>query len=210
MVIEKTLSCCFWLFHCGEHPVDADIVIGLPDTGMHSAFGYSEASGIPVKPGVTKNPYTGRTFISSGDISREDAIRLKLRPNREILEDQRVVVCDDSIVRGNTMRIMVHNLRVAGAKEIHLRIASPPYMWPCFYGMDTGSKDELFAANLSKEEMRTFLGADSLEFVSQEGVVQAIGLPLGSLCMACTTGEYITELPERVTSVLFPTKRNPQ
>ncbi|MCA9330353.1 amidophosphoribosyltransferase [Candidatus Saccharibacteria bacterium] len=191
-----------------EHPVEADIVIGLPDTGMHSAYGYSEVSKIPVKPGVTKNPYTGRTFINPDDISREDAIRLKLRPISSVLSGQRVVVCDDSIVRGNTMRIMVSNLRSAGATDIHLRIASPPYRWPCFYGMDNGNRDELFAYKHSKEEMRKFLGADSLEFISNDGLIEAIGLPIGSLCLACTTGQYPTKLPERITSVLLSQKQH--
>jgi amidophosphoribosyltransferase len=173
-----------------EHPVDADLVIPTPESGTPAAIGYAEQSGIPYGQGLVKNSYVGRTFIQPSQTIRQLGIRLKLNPLREVIEGKRLVVVDDSIVRGNTQRAIVKMLREAGAAEVHVRISSPPVAWPCFYGIDFATRAELIAGSLSVEEIRSSLGADSLGYISLEGLTRATTLPADRLCRACFTGEY--------------------
>ena len=180
-----------------EAPVDADLVIPVPESGTPGAIGYAEQSGIPYGQGLVKNSYVGRTFIQPSQTIRQLGIRLKLNPLREVIRGKRLVVVDDSIVRGNTQRALVRMLREAGASEVHVRISSPPVMNPCFYGIDFASKAELIAAGLSVEEIRASIGADSLAFVSLEGLTAASAQPADKLCRACFTGDYPIALPEQ-------------
>jgi len=180
-----------------EAPVDADLVIPVPESGTPGAIGYAEQSGIPYGQGLVKNAYVGRTFIQPSQTIRQLGIRLKLNPLREVIRGKRLVVVDDSIVRGNTQRALVRMLREAGASEVHVRISSPPVMNPCFYGIDFASKAELIAAGLSVEEIRASIGADSLAFVSLEGLTAASAQPADKLCRACFTGDYPIALPEQ-------------
>ncbi|MFG2071149.1 amidophosphoribosyltransferase [Nonomuraea maritima] len=173
-----------------EHPVEADLVIPTPESGTPAAVGYAEESGIPYGQGLVKNSYVGRTFIQPSQTIRQLGIRLKLNPLREVVEGKRLVVVDDSIVRGNTQRAIVRMLREAGAREVHVRISSPPVAWPCFYGIDFATRAELIAGSLSVEEIRASLGADSLGYISLEGLTQATTIPSDRLCRACFTGEY--------------------
>ncbi len=173
-----------------EHPVDADLVIPTPESGTPAAIGYAEQSGIPYGQGLVKNSYVGRTFIQPSQTIRQLGIRLKLNPLREVIEGKRLVVVDDSIVRGNTQRAIVKMLREAGATEVHVRISSPPVAWPCFYGIDFATRAELIAGSLSVEEIRSSLGADSLGYISLDGLTRATTLPADRLCRACFTGEY--------------------
>jgi amidophosphoribosyltransferase len=173
-----------------EHPADADLVIPVPESGTPAAIGYAQASGIPYGQGLVKNSYVGRTFIQPSQTIRQRGIRLKLNPLREVIAGQRVVVVDDSIVRGNTQRAIVAMLREAGAEQVHVRIASPPVSWPCFYGIDFASRAELIAGSLSAEEIRASIGADSLGFISLDGLTGATTLPAGNLCRACFDGDY--------------------
>jgi amidophosphoribosyltransferase len=175
---------------CAEAPVEADLVIPVPDSGMAAAGGYSAASGIPYAEGLTKNRYVGRTFIQPTQSLRQLGIRLKLNPLPDIIEGQRLVVVDDSIVRGNTSRQLVAMLKAAGAAEVHLRITSPPIKWPCFYGIDMASRAELIAASMSIEEIRTFLEADSLAYLSLDALISTTRRPASRLCRACFDGEY--------------------
>ena len=174
--------------------VDADLVMGVPDSGVPAAEGFAAASGIPFGFGLVKNRYIGRTFIAPDQISRSKSVRRKLNPLRENIEGRRLVVVDDSIVRGTTTQALVAMLRDAGAREVHLRISSPPFAWPCFYGIDTPTRNELLAAQHSVEEMRAFIGADTLEFISMENLRSAIGLS-GECCDACLTGNYPAPVP---------------
>jgi amidophosphoribosyltransferase len=174
----------------GEAPVDADLVIGVPDSGAAAASGYSEASGIPHAEGLVKNRYVGRTFIQPSPRLRELGIRLKLNPLRDVLEGCRLVVVDDSIVRGTTSRQLVAMLRESGAAQVHLRITSPPIRNPCYYGIDMATRAELLGADLSVSEIRDFVGADSLAYLSLDGLVAATRRPRPSLCRACFDGEY--------------------
>jgi amidophosphoribosyltransferase len=178
-----------------EAPVEADLVIPVPDSGTAAASGYAEASGIPYAEGLTKNRYVGRTFIQPSQSLRQLGIRLKLNPLRDVIEGQRLVVVDDSIVRGNTSRQLVHMLRDAGAREIHLRITAPPIRHPCFYGIDMATRAELIGAGLSVDEIRDFVGADSLAYLSLDALVAATGRPKDSLCRACMDGEYPLAIP---------------
>ena len=180
-----------------EAPVDADLVIPVPESGTPGAIGYAEQSGIPYGQGLVKNSYVGRTFIQPSQTIRQLGIRLKLNPLREVIRGKRLVVVDDSIVRGNTQRALVRMLREAGASEVHVRISSPPVKNPCFYGIDFASKAELIAAGLSVEEIRASIGADSLAFVSLEGLTAASAQPADKLCRACFTGDYPIALPEQ-------------
>ncbi|GAA3225745.1 amidophosphoribosyltransferase [Actinocorallia longicatena] len=173
-----------------EHPVEADMVIPTPESGTPAAIGYAEESGIPYGQGFVKNSYVGRTFIQPSQTIRQLGIRLKLNPLREAVEGKRLVVVDDSIVRGNTQRAIVKMLREAGATEVHIRISSPPVQWPCFYGIDFATRAELIAGNLSVEEVRQSLGADSLGYVSLDGLVQATEQQKDRLCRACFDGVY--------------------
>jgi len=167
-----------------------------PDSGTPAAIGYAEESGIPYAAGLVKNAYVGRTFIQPSQTLRQLGIRLKLNPLRDVIKGKRLVVVDDSIVRGNTQRAVVRMLREAGATEVHVRISSPPVKWPCFYGIDFATRAELIANGLGVEEIRNSLGADSLAYVSLDGLVEAIGRPKSSLCRACFDGEYPTAVPD--------------
>jgi amidophosphoribosyltransferase len=173
-----------------DFPVAADLVTGVPDSSVSAAIGYAEASGLPNEIGLVKNRYIGRTFIQPTQESRELAVRLKLNPLRQVVAGQRVVLVDDSIVRGTTSRRIVRLLRQAGAKEVHLRITSPPYRCPCFYGIDTSSSAELIAASLDVEGIRQAVDADTLCYQTLEGLTAALGYPTGQLCLACFTGSY--------------------
>jgi len=173
-----------------EWPIEADMVVPVPDSAIPAAIGYAQASGIPYGQGLVKNSYVGRTFIQPSQTIRQRGIRLKLNPLRGVIAGQRVVVVDDSIVRGNTQRAIVAMLREAGAAEVHVRISSPPVSWPCFYGIDFATRAELIAGTLSVEEIRASIGADSLGFISLAGLTEATTLPAGSLCRACFDGDY--------------------
>jgi amidophosphoribosyltransferase len=173
-----------------EYPAEADLVIPVPESGTPAAIGYAQASGIPYGQGLVKNSYVGRTFIQPSQTIRQRGIRLKLNPLRDVIAGQRVVVVDDSIVRGNTQQAIVAMLREAGAAEVHVRISSPPVTWPCFFGIDFASRAELIAGNLTMEEIRQSIGADSLGFVSLAGLIAATTLPAGKLCLGCFTGDY--------------------
>ena len=178
-----------------ESPVEADLVIPVPESGTPAAIGYAKGSGIPFGMGLVKNSYVGRTFIQPSQTIRQLGIRLKLNPLREIIEGKRIVVVDDSIVRGNTQRAIVRMLREAGAREIHVRISSPPVKWPCFYGIDFATRAELVASGLEIEEIRRSIGADSLGYVSLEGLIASTQVDEEKLCGACFTGKYPIRIP---------------
>jgi amidophosphoribosyltransferase len=178
-----------------ESPVDADMVIPTPESGTPSAIGYAEASGIPFGLGLVKNSYVGRTFIQPSQTIRQLGIRLKLNPIRDVIEGKRLVVVDDSIVRGNTQRALVKMLREAGAAEVHVRIASPPVQWPCFYGIDFATRAELIAPGLSVDEICRSIGADSLGYISIEGLTASTGISGRKLCRACFDGVYPVPIP---------------
>ena len=179
-----------------EHPTEADLVIPVPESGTPAAIGYAERSGIAYGQGLVKNAYVGRTFIQPSQTIRQLGIRLKLNPLREIIRGKRLVVVDDSIVRGNTQRSLIRMLREAGALEVHVRIASPPVRWPCFYGIDFASRAELIASGLDTDGIRRSIGADSLGFISDEGLVAATEQPRTRLCTACFSGDYPIPLPD--------------
>ena len=178
-----------------EAPVEADLVIPVPESGTPAAIGYAQGSGIPYGLGLVKNSYVGRTFIQPSQTIRQLGIRLKLNPLREIIEGKRIVVVDDSIVRGNTQRAIVRMLREAGAREIHVRISSPPVKWPCFYGIDFATRAELIASGLDTEEIRRSIGADSLAYISEEELIASTTIPADKLCTACFTGKYPIAIP---------------
>jgi len=173
-----------------EHPADADLVIPVPESGTPAAIGFAEASGIPFGQGLVKNPYVGRTFIQPSQTIRERGIKLKLNPLRDAIAGRRLVVVDDSIVRGTTQRALVAMLREAGAAQVHVRVASPPVTWPCFYGIDFATRAELIAGHLSPEQICASIGADSLGYVSLEGLTEASEIPASRLCRACFDGQY--------------------
>jgi amidophosphoribosyltransferase len=173
-----------------EWPADADLVIGVPESSTPAAIGYAQASGIPYGQGLVKNSYVGRTFIQPSETIRQRGVRLKYNPLREAIAGKRLVVVDDSIVRGTTQRAIVGMLREAGAAEVHVRISSPPVAWPCYFGIDFPSRAELLAGNLTVEEIRKSVGADSLGFVSLDGLIEATTVPSGQLCHACFDGNY--------------------
>lgn len=181
-----------------EAPIEADVVTGVPDSSISAAIGYAEASGIPYEMGLIKNRYVGRTFIQPSQSLREQGVKMKLSPVRGVVEGKRVVMVDDSIVRGTTSRRIVTMLKDAGATEVHVVISSPPIKNPCFYGIDTSTKEELIASDKSVEEIRELIGADSLTFLSVEGMVEAIGKKdangTGGYCLGCFTGNYPTEI----------------
>jgi amidophosphoribosyltransferase len=178
-----------------EAPAEADLVIPVPESGTPAAVGFAEASGIPYGTGLVKNSYVGRTFIQPSNTIRQLGIRLKLNPLRSAIAGKRLVVVDDSIVRGNTQRAIVRMLREAGATEVHVRISSPPVKWPCFYGIDFASRAELIANGLSVEEICASIGADSLGYISLDGLVEATTIDEGKLCRACFDGVYPIDLP---------------
>jgi len=178
-----------------EHPVEADLVMPTPESGTPAAIGYSEQSGIPFGHGLVKNAYVGRTFIEPSQTIRQLGIRLKLNPLKAVIAGKRLIVVDDSIVRGNTQRALVKMLKEAGAAEVHVRISSPPITWPCFYGIDFASRAELLASGLAMDDIRQSIGADSLGYLSKDGMVEATNQPEEKLCTACFTGKYPIELP---------------
>jgi len=178
-----------------EAAVEADLVIPVPESGTPAAIGYAQASGIPYGTGLVKNSYVGRTFIQPSNTIRQLGIRLKLNPLRSAIAGKRIVVVDDSIVRGNTQRALVRMLREAGAVEVHVRISSPPVQWPCFYGIDFASRAELIASGLAVEEIRASIGADSLAYIALDSLVEATTVPAERLCRACFDGQYPIDLP---------------
>jgi amidophosphoribosyltransferase len=183
-----------------QSSVEADLVMGVPDSGVPAAEGYAKASGIPFGYGLVKNRYIGRTFIAPGQDERAKSVRRKLNPLRENIAGQRLIVVDDSIVRGTTTKALVGMMRDAGAREVHLRISSPPFAWPCYYGIDTPTREELLGAHHSVDEMNEFIGSDSLEFITLENLRAAIELN-GECCDACLTGAYPAPIPVTIDAV---------
>jgi amidophosphoribosyltransferase len=179
-----------------EHPSEADVVVPVPDSGMYAALGYARESGIPFALGLVRNHYVGRTFIEPKNTIRHFGVKVKLNPVREVVEGKRIVLVDDSIVRGTTSRKIVRMLRDAGTREIHMRVSSPPTTASCHYGIDTPTRRELIASTQSEAEIREFIEADSLGYLSAEGMLEAFGRPLQSTCAACFTGIYPVEIPE--------------
>jgi amidophosphoribosyltransferase len=186
-----------------EAPAEADMVVGLPDSGTPAAIGYAYASGIPYSEAVVRNRYVGRSFIQPDQELRKSGVKLKFNPLREIIDGKRLVVVDDSIVRGTTTQQVVAMLREAGAREVHMRISSPPISWPCFYGIDMPSRGELVAANHSIEEVARLTGATSLAHLSLDGLQRAIGAPADRFCRACFTGEYPIPVPDSSIKLRF-------
>jgi amidophosphoribosyltransferase len=180
-----------------EAPIEADIVVPVPDSGVTAAVGYAAESGIPFRFGLIRNHYVGRTFIEPSQSVRDFGVKLKLNPVRSLLEGRSVVLIDDSIVRGTTSRKIVRMIRSAGAKAVHMRVSCPPTISPCYYGVDTPSKDQLIAANKSIDEIRRYIGADSLAYLSLEGLKKACGEgEKTSYCSACYTGTYPTNVAD--------------
>jgi len=179
-----------------QAPAPADIVVPVPESGIPAAQGYAEASRIPYSTGLVKNRYVGRTFIEPAQSMRDRGIHMKLNPMPEVLAGKRVALVDDSIVRGSTTRRLVQMVRDAGATEVHLRISSPPYRWPCHYGMDTGDRSTLLAAGRSVDEVAAFLQVDSLAYLDLDRVLAATGIPEAGFCTACLSGDYPTPIPE--------------
>ena len=193
-----------------EAPVDADIVIGVPDSGVPSAVGYAHESGIPYAEGIVKNRYVGRTFIQPNQTLRQRGIRLKLNPLSAALKGKRLVVVDDSIVRGNTCKQLIQMFREVGVAEVHMRIVSPPVMWPCFYGIDTAAQHQLIGASMSRDEIAEFIGADSLAFISIEGLRSCCKTNSPGFCTACFTGEYPSRIPKELQQQSFCGKLEPK
>ncbi|HET6437066.1 MAG TPA: amidophosphoribosyltransferase [Anaeromyxobacter sp.] len=183
-----------------EHPAEADLVIPVPDSGVPAAIGFSERSGVPFAMGLVRSHYVGRTFIEPQQSIRHFGVKLKLNALRNVLRGKRIVVIDDSVVRGTTSRKIVKMIRDAGAKEVHLRISSPPTAWPCYYGIDTPTRQELIAASHSVEEISTYVTADSLAYLSLEGVYRAVGEPRSGYCDACFSGEYLIQFPKHLAA----------
>jgi amidophosphoribosyltransferase len=175
-----------------EHPIDADMVMGIPDSATAAGIGYARASGIPYHEGLLKNRYVGRTFIEPDQRLRELGVRLKFNPLSQEIAGKRLIVVDDSIVRGTTTPRVISMLRKAGAKEVHMRICAPPIRYPCFFGVDMATRWELIAAQKSVEEIRQAIGADTLGYISMEGLLEAVGQPMEAFCAACFTGDYPT------------------
>jgi amidophosphoribosyltransferase len=186
-----------------EHPADTDMVMPVPDTGAPAAAGFAEGSGIPYREGLVRNRYTGRTFIQPSQTMRQRGVTIKLNPLREVVRGRRLTVVDDSIVRGTTTKQIVSLLRKAGATEVHLRISAPPIYHPCFYGIDTQIETELIAASHTEEEIRDFVGADSLGYLSIQGVLAALDLPYERFCFACFDGHYPEPVPYDVARRKF-------
>jgi len=185
-----------------EQPADADVVVPIPDSGVCAATGYAEAAGLPMRMGLIRNHYVGRTFIEPHQSIRHFGVRVKLNPVRSILNGRRVVLVDDSIVRGTTSRKIVRMIRAAGASEVHMRISCPPTISPCFYGVDTPKRAELIAATHSLEEIRKFIGADSLGYLSLEGLLSSVGPSRSSYCTSCYTGKYPVAFPQNEAAYL--------
>jgi amidophosphoribosyltransferase len=178
-----------------EQPVDADVVVPVPDSGVCAAMGYAEEAEVPLRMGLIRNHYVGRTFIQPQASIRHFGVKVKLNPVRSILEGRRVVLVDDSLVRGTTSRKIVRMVRAAGAREVHVRISCPPTLSPCFYGVDTPRKSELIAATHTVEEIREFLEADTLAYLSLEGLMTAVGRDRSAYCSSCYTGVYPVPVP---------------
>jgi amidophosphoribosyltransferase len=178
-----------------EHPVEADVVVPVPDSGIPAALGYSQQSGIPYREGMTKSRYIHRTFIAPDQRMREMGVRMKLTPLEEHIRGKRIILVDDSIVRGTTTKQIVRLMFDAGATEVHVRITAPPIKWPCFYGIDMASKGELAAARLTIQELCEHLGATSLGYLSIQGAVDAVGKPSDNFCLACFNGDYPISVP---------------
>jgi amidophosphoribosyltransferase len=191
-----------------EHPVETDMVMPVPDTGAPAAAGYAEASGIPYREGLVRNRYSGRTFIQPSQTMRQRGVTIKLNPLREVVRGRRLTVVDDSIVRGTTTKQIVSLLRRAGAEEVHVRISAPPIYHPCFYGIDTQIETELIAATHTEEEIREFIGADSLGYLSIRGVLAALELPYDRFCFACFDGRYPDPVPYDAASRKFMLEEN--
>jgi amidophosphoribosyltransferase len=185
-----------------EAPVEADVVVPVPDSGVCAATGYAEQSGIPMKMGLIRNHYVGRTFIQPQQSIRHFSVKVKLNPVRSILEGRRVVLVDDSIVRGTTSRKIVRMVKAAGAREVHMRISCPPTVSPCFYGVDTPRRTELIAATHSLEEIRKYIQADTLAYLSQDGLLDSVGRRRASYCTSCYTGEYPVAVPQNQKAYL--------
>lgn len=188
-----------------EHPVEGDLVIGVPDSSISAASGYAEETGIPYEVGLVKNRYIGRTFIQPRAATRVMGVKLKLNPLRKVIGGRRVVLVDDSIVRGTTSRHIVSLLREAGAREVHLRISSPPYRFPCHYGIDTSRVTELIAVDREIREIEDYVGADSLRYLSLEGMLDAVGSGHHHYCRSCFSGDYFVPIPERVGKYMLET-----
>ncbi len=193
-----------------QAPAEADLVMGVPESGIPAAEGYARASGIPFGQGLVKNRYIGRTFIAPSQELRSLGVRMKLNPLRDNIEGKRLIVVDDSIVRGTTTKAMIAMLRSAGAVEVHMRISSPPYRWPCFYGMDTGTRGELLAANLTVEEIREYLGVDTLSYLALDRLKDATGATNAGFCDACLTGEYPIEIPVDLSKKVLEIESEPE
>lgn len=173
-----------------EQPVDCDLVIPMPDSGNCAALGFAEASGIPLEMGIIRNHYVGRTFIQPSQTSRDLGVKVKLNPVREVIKDKRIVVIEDSIVRGTTSKIRIKNLREAGAREVHMRVSCPPHRYPCYYGIDFPTREELIASSHSTEEICRFIGLDTLGYLSLEGMIKAMPFPKEDFCLSCFDGQY--------------------
>jgi amidophosphoribosyltransferase len=191
-----------------EYPVDADIVMGVPDSATAAGTGYARESGIPVVEGLIKNRYVGRTFIEPEQRMRDMGVKLKFNPLPQVLDGERLVVVDDSIVRGTTTPSVIRLLRKAGAKEVHMRICAPPIRHPCFLGVDMATRRELIAAQKSVPEICKFIGADSLGYLSIDGLIKAIGLPREKFCLACFTGEYPIDVQLEMDKLALETLSN--
>src|SRR5207248_4915835 len=181
-----------------EQPVDADVVVPVPDSGVCAAMGYAEEAGVPLRMGLIRNHYVGRTFIQPQASIRHFSVKVKLNPVRSILEGQRVVLVDDSIVRGTTSRKIVRMVRAAGATEVHVRISCPPTISPCFYGVDTPTKKELIASSHTVEEISKYIQADSLAYLSYAGMLRAVNGKENEFCTACYTGRYPLEFADMI------------
>jgi amidophosphoribosyltransferase len=184
-----------------EHPVEADMVMAVPESGVPAAMGYAAESKIPYEEGLIKNRYIGRTFIQPSQEIRDLGVKLKLNPIKDAVRGKKVIIIDDSIIRGTTSRQIIRLIREAGAREVHMRVSSPPNLNPCYYGIDTATKAELIAANLSIEGIRKYLEADSLGYLSIKNLIRSISLPEENLCLACLNGEYPVNIPERLQSL---------
>jgi amidophosphoribosyltransferase len=185
-----------------EAPVDADVVVPIPDSGVCAAIGFAEESGIPMRMGLIRNHYVGRTFIEPQQAIRHFGVRVKLNPVRSLLEGKRVVLIDDSIVRGTTSRKIVKMIKAAGAKEVHMRISCPPTVSPCFYGVDTPQRSELIAATHTTEEIRKYLNAETLSYLSLGGLMRGVGDGSKSYCTSCYTGVYPVAFPRDTKAYL--------
>ena len=185
-----------------EQPVDADVIVPVPDSGVCAAIGFAEESDIPMRVGLIRNHYVGRTFIEPQQSIRHFGVRVKLNPVRSILEGRRVVLVDDSLVRGTTSRKIVKMVKAAGAKEVHMRISCPPTISPCFYGVDTPRRSELIAATHTLEEIQKYIGADSVGYLSLEGLLSAVGTRRSSYCTSCYTGQYPVAFPRNEAAYL--------